>query len=133
VDPWREFLQKFSIDEIVEGEITEIKDFGAFMRITEDVEGLIHVSEITDQRIATPDEILSIGDKTQAKIIGINEEKKQVRLSMRHLFERAPSGPRKRSKKKEKSDLAIVETTGHETLSMRDLLEDKPLDLENEE
>jgi len=133
VDPWREFLQKFSIDEIVEGEITEIKDFGAFMRITEDVEGLIHVSEITDQRIATPDEILSIGDNTQAKIIGINEEKKQVRLSMRHLFERAPSGPRKRSKKKEKSDLAIVETTGHETLSMRDLLEDKPLDLENEE
>ena len=133
VDPWREFLQKFSIDEIVEGEITEIKDFGAFMRITEDVEGLIHVSEITDQRIATPDEILSIGDKTQAKIIGINEEKKQVRLSMRHLFERAPSGPRKRSRKKEKSDLAIVETTGHETLSMRDLLEDKPLDLENEE
>ncbi len=133
VDPWREFLQKFSIDEIVEGEITEIKDFGAFMRITEDVEGLIHVSEITDQRIATPDEILSIGDKTQAKIIGINEEKKQVRLSMRHLFERAPSSPRKRSKKKEKSDLAIVETTGHETLSMRDLLEDKPLDLENEE
>ena len=133
VDPWREFLQKFSIDEIVEGEITEIKDFGAFMRITEDVEGLIHVSEITDQRIATPDEILSIGDKTQAKIIGINEEKKQVRLSMRHLFERAPSGPRKRSRKKEKSDLAIVESTGHETLSMRDLLEDKPLDLENEE
>lgn len=133
VDPWREFLQKFSIDEIVEGEITEIKDFGAFMRITEDVEGLIHVSEITDQRIATPDEILSIGDKTQAKIIGINEEKKQVRLSMRHLFERAPSGPRKRSKKKEKSDLVLAETTGHETLSMRDLLEDKPLDLENEE
>lgn len=133
VDPWREFLQKFSIDEIVEGEITEIKDFGAFMRITEDVEGLIHVSEITDQRIATPDEILSIGDKTQAKIIGINEEKKQVRLSMRHLFERAPSGPRKWSKKKEKSDLVLAETTGHETLSMRDLLEDKPLDLENEE
>ena len=135
VDPWREFLQKFSIDEIVEGEITEIKDFGAFMRITEDVEGLIHVSEITDQRIATPDEILSIGDNTQAKIIGINEEKKQVRLSMRHLFERAPSGPRKRSRKKQKSDLALVdaETTGHETLSMRDLLEDKPLDLENEE
>ncbi len=133
VDPWREFLQKFSIDEIVEGEITEIKDFGAFMRITEDVEGLIHVSEITDQRIATPDEILSIGDKTQAKIIGINEEKKQVRLSMRHLFERTPSAPRKRSRKKEKSDVALPETTGHETLSMRDLLEDKPLDLENEE
>jgi len=133
VDPWREFLQQFSIDEIVEGEITEIKDFGAFMRITEDVEGLIHVSEITDQRITTPDEILSIGDKTQAKIIGINEEKKQVRLSMRHLFEDAPSRPRKRSRKKEKSDLALAETTGHETLSMRDLLENGSLDLENEE
>ncbi|MBU0596332.1 30S ribosomal protein S1, partial [Candidatus Bipolaricaulota bacterium] len=85
-NPWRQFLEKYAIDEIVEGVITEIKDFGAFMKITDDVDGLIHVSEISDERIATPADVLAIGSKVQAKIIGINEDKRQVRLSMRSLF-----------------------------------------------
>ncbi|MCK4393699.1 S1 RNA-binding domain-containing protein [Candidatus Bipolaricaulota bacterium] len=129
IDPWRQFLEQYSIDEIAEGEITEIKDFGAFMKITDDVEGLIHVSEISDQRIATPSEVLSIGDKVQAKIIGINEEKKQVRLSMRNLFGPPPvppsRSPRKRSRKRDRVDeRPFLDEGGHETLSMRDLLED---------
>ena len=128
-DPWRQFLEQYSIDEITEGEITEIKDFGAFMKITDDVDGLIHVSEISDQRIATPSEVLSIGDKVQAKIIGINEEKKQVRLSMRNLFGPPPvppsRSPRKRSRKRDRVDeRPFLDEGGHETLSMRDLLED---------
>ena len=127
-DPWRQFLEQYSIDEITEGEITEIKDFGAFMKITDDVEGLIHVSEISDQRIATPSEVLSIGDKVQAKIIGINEEKKQVRLSMRNLFGPPPvppsRAPRKRSRKRDRVEPPFIDEGGHETLSMRDLLED---------
>jgi len=129
IDPWRQFLEQYSIDEIAEGEITEIKDFGAFMKITDDVEGLIHVSEISDQRIATPSEVLSIGDKVQAKIIGINEEKKQVRLSMRNLFGPPPvppsRSPRKRSRKRDRVDeRPFLDEGGHETLSMRDMLED---------
>jgi len=127
-DPWRQFLEQYSIDEITEGEITEIKDFGAFMKITDDVDGLIHVSEISDQRIATPSEVLSIGDKVQAKIIGINEEKKQVRLSMRNLFGPPPvppsRSPRERSRKRDRVERPFLDEGGHETLSMRDLLED---------
>jgi len=127
-DPWRQFLEQYSIDEVTEGEITEIKDFGAFMKITDDVDGLIHVSEISDQRIATPSEVLSIGDKVQAKIIGINEEKKQVRLSMRNLFGPPPvppsRSPRERSRKRDRVERPFLDEGGHETLSMRDLLED---------
>ena len=85
-NPWRSFVDAFSIDQVIEGEITEIKDFGAFMKITPDVDGLIHVSEISDERIGTPSDVLSVGTKVQAKIIGINEEKRQVRLTMRNLF-----------------------------------------------
>jgi len=133
-NPWRQFLEQWSIDEIVEGEITEIKDFGAFMRITEDVDGLIHVSEISDQRISTPNELLSIGDKVQAKIIGINEEKKQVRLSMRNLYGPPPvppsRSPRKRSRKRDQDDPLPVGNGGHEALSMRDLLGDTGLEAE---
>ena len=84
-DPWHKFLESYSVGSIVEGPITELKEFGAFMKITEDVEGLIHVSEITDERISTPADVLQVGQVVKARIIGINEEKRQVRLSMRNL------------------------------------------------
>jgi len=136
-DPWRQFVERFAIDTVVEGQITEIKDFGAFMKITDDVDGLIHVSEISDQRIATPSEVLSVGDKVQAKIIGINEEKKQVRLSMRNLFgpppvppSRQPRGAKQRPRKRERAEQAFLDNGGHETLSMRDLLGDRGLEEE---
>ena len=134
-NPWRQFVEQFAIDEIIEGEITEIKDFGAFMKITDDVDGLIHVSEISDQRIATPADVLSVGQKVQAKIIGINEEKRQVRLSMRSLFgppevpsARPPRKQRSRKKEKERVERAFLDDGGHESLSMRDLLGDATLD-----
>ncbi len=138
-DPWQQFMEQYSLDDVVEGEITEIKDFGAFMRITDDVEGLIHVSEISDKRIATPNDVLTIGDKVRAKIIGINEEKKQVRLSIRKLLAPpepppAPRPSRKRSgnKKRDRVERFYLEDSGHETLSMRDLLGDTGLEEEEE-
>jgi len=142
-NPWRQFLEQFALDEVVEGQITEIKDFGAFLRITPEVDGLIHVSEISDQRIATPGDVLAVGDTVKARIIGINEEKHQVRLSMRSLLEppdvppaREPTG-RKRTKRsrdrgRERVDRAFLDDAGHESLSMRDLLGDAVLDDEEE-
>ncbi|MCX6091770.1 MAG: S1 RNA-binding domain-containing protein [Candidatus Bipolaricaulota bacterium] len=144
-NPWRRFVDKFSIDDVVEGEITEIKEFGAFMKITDEVDGLIHVSEISNERIATPADVLAVGQKVQAKIIGINEEKHQVRLSMRNLFgppevptvpsededrgagrgkrRRATAGGKERpARAKEKVDRRFLDEGGHESLSMRDLL-----------
>jgi len=149
-NPWRQFVDRFSIDEVIEGEITEIKDFGAFMRITDDVDGLIHVSEISEERIATPSDVLSIGDRVQAKIIGINEDKRQVRLSMRNLFgppeipvgsleeqqerdRRGRGGKRRdRGRGKERVDRRFLDDgAGHESLSMRDLLSDAGLEENN--
>jgi small subunit ribosomal protein S1 len=145
-NPWRRFVDKFSIDDVVEGEFTEIKEFGAFMKITAEVDGLIHVSEISNERIATPADVLAVGQKVQAKIIGINEEKHQVRLSMRNLFgppevptvpsddedrDRAGRGKRRRvtaggkerpARAREKVDRRFLDEGGHESLSMRDLL-----------
>ena len=150
-NPWRQFLDQHALDEVVEGEITEIKDFGAFLRITDDVDGLIHVSEISEERIATPADVLTIGDKIQARIIGINEEKRQVRLTMRNLFgppeippisfeererdQPGRSGARKRkdrSRAKERIDRRFLDEAGHESLSMRDLLGEATLDDEAE-
>ncbi len=150
-NPWKQFVDRFSMDEVVDGVITEIKDFGAFMKITDDVDGLIHVSEISDERIATPSDVLTIGAKVQARIIGINEEKKQVRLTMRSLFgppeipaaafdererERGGGGSgrggktrrKDRGGRKERVDRRFLDDVGHESLSMRDLLAEANLD-----
>lgn len=110
-DPWHKFLEEYSLNSPVRGKIIEIKDFGAFMQITPDVEGLIHVSEISEERISTPHEVLAVGDEVEARIIGINEEKRQVRLSMRNL---EPQEPYK-------------EDQGHEMLTMREHLQGKRL------
>jgi len=148
-NPWRQFVEKYAIDEIIEGEVTEIKDFGAFMKITKDVDGLIHVSEISNERIGTPADVLAIGQKIQAKIIGINEDKRQVRLSMRNLFgppeipvgviqeqeRERPGGrsggrrkDREKSRSKERIDRRFLDDSGHEALSMRDLLGQEAVD-----
>lgn len=103
-DPWHKFLESFSVGSVVEGPVTELKDFGAFMKITDDVEGLIHVSEITEERISTPYDVLQVGQTVKARIIGINEEKRQVRLSMRNLHTQ--------------ERLVTAEDAGHEAITM---------------
>lgn len=86
-DPWEEFLEQYSVGSVVSGPVTQIKDFGAFVRITPAVEGLIHVSEIAEDRISSPSDVLGLGQEVTAKVIGINEAKRQVRLSIRKLEE----------------------------------------------
>lgn len=110
-DPWHKFLENYPVNSIVQGEIIEIKEFGAFMKITDEVEGLIHVSEISDEGISTPYEVLEVGNEVEARIIGINDEKRQVRLSMRNL----------------QATRVVDEETGHETLTMREHLKGKEL------
>jgi small subunit ribosomal protein S1 len=130
-DPWHTFTENFALGSIVTGKITELKDFGAFIKITDEVEGLIHVSEITEQRIATPGDVLQVGQTVDAKIIGINEEKRQVRLSMRHLHEEpkkteAPAASRSSGAAKEPEDSGHEAVTMGERLkAMREQLKDK--------
>ncbi len=86
-DPWEEFLEQYSVGSVVSGPVTQIKEFGAFVRLTPAVEGLIHVSEISNERVGHPSEVLRLGQEVTAKIIGINEAKRQVRLSIKKLQE----------------------------------------------
>lgn len=117
-DPWHEFQEQYSVGATVTGEITELKDFGAFIQITNDIEGLIHVSEITEKQISTPEDALTTGEEVEAKIIGINDEKQQVRLSIRDL-----------EQERQQKESSSTDTNGeHETISMREHLEDKDLE-----
>ncbi|MGC9530081.1 MAG: 30S ribosomal protein S1 [Candidatus Bipolaricaulaceae bacterium] len=112
-DPWEQFLDQYSVGSVISGPVTQIKDFGAFVRITPAVEGLVHVSEIAGERISSPAEVLRLDQEVTAKIIGINEAKRQVRLSMRKLQEEAAD---------EERDRFMAHQPGRETITLREHL-----------
>lgn len=99
-DPWHKFVEDYPVHTVVNGTITELKDFGAFCKITDEVEGLIHVSEISEERIDKPSDVLTSGETVQARIIGINEDKRQVRLSLREYDEAAEQAAQHRAEQR---------------------------------
>jgi small subunit ribosomal protein S1 len=86
-DPWLEVERKFPAGSQVEGPITKIMNFGAFVQIAEGVEGLVHVSEIVaDRRINHPRDVLRDGQVVKALVLAIDTEKRQVKLSIKQLI-----------------------------------------------
>jgi small subunit ribosomal protein S1 len=85
-DPWADIGKTLAIGRVVQGPVTRLMKFGAFVQIAEGIEGLIHVSEISaEKRINHPQDVLKAGQVVQAQVISIDNEKRQVRLSMKQL------------------------------------------------
>jgi len=85
-DPWAEAQTKFAVGSTVEGPVSSLTKFGAFVTLAEAVEGLIHVSEISaEKRIERPQDVLRTGQIVQAKVLEIDPTKRQMRLSMKQL------------------------------------------------
>ena len=85
-NPWNVFKSKYDIGSVAEVKILKFMPFGAFAEIVPGVDGLIHISQIADHRIAKPEDVLEVGQQVEAKIIDINDEKKKVSLSIRALL-----------------------------------------------
>ncbi len=84
-DPWRSRIDKFSVGQLVEGVITRLTKFGAFARLEGDVEGLIHISEISETRIEHPKEVLKEGEVVALRVIRIDPEQHRIGLSLRKV------------------------------------------------
>jgi small subunit ribosomal protein S1 len=85
-DPWTEVPQKFPIGSAIEGPVTRLMKFGAFVQLAEGVEGLVHISEISaDRRINHPQDVLRVGQMVKAQVLGVDTEKRQIKLSMKQL------------------------------------------------
>src|SRR6185312_7006668 len=85
-DPWADAAQRFPIGSSAEGAITRLATFGAFVQLAEGIEGLVHISEITaERRIAHPADALRPGQIVKAKVLGIDTEKRQIKLSIKQL------------------------------------------------
>lgn len=84
-DPWQSKIERFSVGQLVEGVITRLTKFGAFARLEGDLEGLIHISEISDHRIEHPKEVLKDGDVKTLRIIRIDTDQHRIGLSLRKV------------------------------------------------
>jgi len=82
-EPWTTVTDRYHLGQVVEGTITQLATFGAFARIEDGVEGLIHVSEMGDGRVQHPRDVVQEGDLIQARIIRIDPARKRMGLSMR--------------------------------------------------
>jgi small subunit ribosomal protein S1 len=84
-DPWRSRLEKYQVGQLVEGVITRLTKFGAFARLEGEIEGLIHISEISEDRIEHPREMLHEGDVVTLRVIRIDPDQRRIGLSLRKV------------------------------------------------
>jgi small subunit ribosomal protein S1 len=82
-DPWRdEIPMRYGIGTIVDGTITKITNFGVFVELETELEGLLHVSELTDKKDVAPEEIVKVGDKVKVKVLRVDAEERKIGLTM---------------------------------------------------
>jgi small subunit ribosomal protein S1 len=84
-DPWKTVTQRYEVGTVITGTITNLTDFGVFVELEEGVEGLVHVSEISKEKIKTPIGKFSVGDSITAKVMNINTEERRIGLSIKRL------------------------------------------------
>jgi small subunit ribosomal protein S1 len=84
-EPWSKVFENYQVDQVVDAVITKLTDFGAFARLDDRIEGLIHVSEITDKNISHPRDALVEGRKVRVRIIHIDPERRRMGLSLKQV------------------------------------------------
>jgi small subunit ribosomal protein S1 len=84
-DPWKEFERKYRAGEVIEGQVTKLVPFGAFVRVAPGIEGLVHISELSEAHVDSPDQVLSVGDTVRVKVIEVDVPRRRISLSMRQV------------------------------------------------
>ena len=86
-DPWQHFARTHQIGQIVPGKVTKLVPFGAFVRVEEGIEGLVHISELAERHVEIPEQVVQIGDSVMVKIIDIDLERRRISLSLKQANE----------------------------------------------
>jgi small subunit ribosomal protein S1 len=88
-DPWQESVAKYTIGDVIDGTVTKLVNFGAFVRIEEGLEGLIHISELSNSRVAHPGDVVQEGQQLKLKIISLDSERHRLGLSLKQTEDRS--------------------------------------------
>jgi len=82
-DPWQHFARTHAISQVVPGKVTKLVPFGAFVRVDEGIEGLVHISELAERHIEMPEQIVQVNDEIFVKVIDIDLERRRISLSLK--------------------------------------------------
>ncbi len=93
-DPWQQVLENYNEEDVVEGRVTKVVTFGAFVEILPGVEGLVHISELAQHHVENPREVVSQGDAVNVLILEVDAERRRLSLSLKRVEEGAEPLPR---------------------------------------
>ncbi len=86
-DPWQQFARTHAIGQVVPGKVTKLVPFGAFVRVDEGIEGLVHISELAERHVEIPEQVVQVGDAIFVKVIDIDLERRRISLSLKQANE----------------------------------------------
>jgi small subunit ribosomal protein S1 len=86
-DPWQAFARAHSIGQVVPGRVTKLVPFGAFVRVAEGIEGLVHISELAERHVEIPEQVVNVGDEIYVKVIDVDLERRRISLSLKQANE----------------------------------------------
>jgi small subunit ribosomal protein S1 len=102
-DPWQESVAKYKIGDVIDGTVTKLVNFGAFVRVEEGLEGLIHISELSHQRVAHPGDVVQEGQQVKLRIISLDSERHRLGLSLKQAEDRPAPAPREERPRRERT------------------------------
>jgi small subunit ribosomal protein S1 len=82
-DPWQKFAREHAVGEVVDGEVTKLVPFGAFVKVADGIEGLVHISELAERHVEVPEAVVNVGDKIEVKVIDIDTVRRRISLSLK--------------------------------------------------
>ncbi|ARF80828.1 30S ribosomal protein S1 [Kitasatospora aureofaciens] len=92
-DPWQQFARTHQIGQVVPGKVTKLVPFGAFVRVDEGIEGLVHISELAERHVEIPEQVVQVGDEIFVKVIDIDLERRRISLSLKQANEALGANP----------------------------------------
>jgi small subunit ribosomal protein S1 len=82
-DPWKEIDQKYKIGDLVHGKVTKLASFGAFVQLQDDIDGLVHISQLSEEHVAKVKDILKVGQEVEARVIKVDKAERRIGLSIK--------------------------------------------------
>jgi small subunit ribosomal protein S1 len=92
-NPWDELDQTYAIGTVVSGKVTNLTDFGIFIELEEGIEGLVHISELSQKRVKASSDLFTVGDSVSAVVKNVDVKNRKIRLSIKELETPSPNEP----------------------------------------
>ncbi|MBA3727651.1 MAG: 30S ribosomal protein S1 [Actinobacteria bacterium] len=84
-DPWREFERMYQAGEVVAGQVTKLVPFGAFVRVGDGIEGLVHISELANEHVEAPEHVVQVGQQVRVKVVDVDVSRRRISLSIKRV------------------------------------------------